>query len=100
MEQKASRFHRIITGDELCFFFSCPCNSVWAASRDELPQRIKQKIDTGKCLVMILWSVNGIRSLPDIPKVTAYNTAFFNDADMPSLIENVESRIRRKTLKC
>jgi hypothetical protein len=54
MEQKASGFQRIITGDESWFFLYCPRDSVWAASRDELPQRIKQKIDTEKCLVSIL----------------------------------------------
>jgi hypothetical protein len=35
-------------------------DSVWAASRYELPHRIKQKIDTETCSVSILWSVNGI----------------------------------------
>jgi hypothetical protein len=45
MEQKASGFQRIITGDELWFFFYYLCDSVLATSRDERPQRIKQKIN-------------------------------------------------------
>jgi hypothetical protein len=53
MEQKASDFQRIITGDELWFFFYDPRDSIWAMSRDELWQGIKQKIDMEKCLVSI-----------------------------------------------
>jgi hypothetical protein len=37
MEQKASGFQRIVTGDELGSFVDYPRDSVWAASRDELP---------------------------------------------------------------
>jgi hypothetical protein len=44
MEQKASGFHRIITGNETWFFLHCPRDSIWAPWRDEPPQRIKQKI--------------------------------------------------------
>jgi hypothetical protein len=73
MKQKASGFQRIITGDEPWFFFDRPNDSISAASRDELPQRTKQKIDTEKCLVSILWSVSRIHSFLDVPKGTTYN---------------------------
>jgi hypothetical protein len=99
MKEKASNFQGIITGDESRFFFDSPRDSVWAALRDELLQPIKQKIETENCPVSILWSVNGIRSPLDVPKGTTYNTAFFTDAVMLSLTENVRSRTRRKTLK-
>jgi hypothetical protein len=45
--QKASGSQRIIPGDELWFFVDYPRDLMWAASRDELPQRVKQKL-TGK----------------------------------------------------
>jgi hypothetical protein len=70
MEEKASDSQRIVTRNELWFFLDYPCDSIWAASRDEPPQRIKQKIDRGKCLVSVLWLVNGIRNLLDAPKGT------------------------------
>jgi hypothetical protein len=44
MQQKASDFQWIITGDESWFFLCCPRDSVWVASRDEFPQHIKHKI--------------------------------------------------------
>jgi hypothetical protein len=99
MEQKGMGFQQIITVNESWFFLYFSRDSVWVASFDELPQRIKQKIDRRKCLVSILWSVNGIRSLLDVPKRTTCNTAFCADAALPSLNENVRSRNHRKTLK-
>jgi hypothetical protein len=99
MEQKASGFSRIMTGDESWFFLYYPYYSVWAARRDELHQHIKRKINPEKCLASILWSVNAIHSLLDIPKGIMYNTAFVTDTGMPSLIHNVRSQARRKTSK-
>jgi hypothetical protein len=98
MEQKASGFQRIIIRDESRFFYYSR-DLVRLASLDQLLQRIGQKIDTEKCLVSILRSVNGIHGLLDVPKWTVYNPAFFPDAVMPCLIENIGSRTRRKGLK-
>jgi hypothetical protein len=70
MEQKASSFQRIITGDEPWLLFYYARHSVWVTSRDGRPQHIKKKNDMEKCLVSILWSVNGIHSLLDVPKGT------------------------------
>jgi hypothetical protein len=99
MEHKSTNLRRVINGNDSWFFTYYPRDSIWPASRDELPQRIKPKISTEECLVSILWSLNGIHSLLDVPKGTTYNTAFSMDAVMPSLIENVQLRTRRKTLK-
>jgi hypothetical protein len=48
MEQKAPSFQRIITGNESQFLLDYLRDSAWAASRDEFPQRIKQKIEVEK----------------------------------------------------
>jgi hypothetical protein len=90
MEQKPSRFQRIITGDESCLVLYYPHDSVGAASRNELFQRIMQKTEAEKCLVSIFWSINGIHSSRDMPKETTYNTVFFTHIIMPSLIEDVQ----------
>jgi hypothetical protein len=91
MEQKVSSLRPIITADESRFFLYYSRDSVWVASHDELPRRIKQKTDTEKCLVSILWSVNGIHSLHDVPRGKTYKTAFFTDAVLTSLIERGET---------
>jgi hypothetical protein len=99
MEHKVAGFQRIMTGDVACFFFYCARDSVWAASRNELPQRTRQKTETEKVLDSILWSVDGIHSFVDVPKGTTYNTGLFTDVVILSLIENVRSRTDRKRLK-
>jgi hypothetical protein len=97
MEQKVSSYQQIVTGDE--FFLHYPRDSIWTASGDELSQRNKRKTNTEKCLVSILWSVQCIHNLLDVPKGTTYNRAFFFDAVMSNLIENVWSGTRKKTSK-
>jgi hypothetical protein len=54
MEQKANGFQWMIARDESWFLLYYPCDSVWAAARDEPLQRTKHKIDMEKCLVSIL----------------------------------------------
>jgi hypothetical protein len=74
-EQKYS-FEHVVTSDEPWFFLHHPNESSWAESQDELPVRAKQTIDTEKCLIWVLWSVNGIYSLVDVPKGESYKSAF------------------------
>jgi hypothetical protein len=52
-----------------------------------------------KCLISIRWPVRGIHSLLDGPKETKCNRAFRTDVVIPSLIENITSRSRRKPLQ-
>jgi transposase len=98
-QNEATRFQDVITGDESWFFLYYPRDSMWAPSRDDLPDRIKQKIDTEKCLISVLWSVRGIHSLVDVPKGTTYNTDFFCNVIMPSLKRDIASQGRRKTFR-
>jgi hypothetical protein len=44
-QNKATLFQGVITGDESWFFLDYPRDSMWAPSRGDLPDRIKQKID-------------------------------------------------------
>jgi hypothetical protein len=88
MEQKARGFQRIVAGDELWFFLYYPRDSFWATLHDELPRCIEQHNDAEKCLVSILWSVNGIHCL-FLAKGTVSNRAFFTDTVILNLIENV-----------
>jgi hypothetical protein len=98
-ERQGANFNRIITGDESWFFLYYRRDSAWAVSRDDLPERTRQKIDTEKYLISILWSVDGIHSLVDVPKGASYNSAFFCSAVVPSLVAELTSGTRRKTLK-
>jgi hypothetical protein len=57
------------------------------------------KIDTEKCLISVIWSVNGIHILLDVAKGTTYNNALFCDVVVPDLLGNVRAHNRRQTLK-
>jgi transposase len=98
-QEQQIEFERVLTGDESWFFLYYPPDSAWAVSRDALPERVKQTIDTEKCLISVFWSVNAIHSLVDVPKGMKYNTTFFYDTVMPGIIGDITSHSRRKTLK-
>jgi transposase len=97
-QQKPMDFEHIITGDESWFSLCNPPDSAWAESRDTLPEPIRRKIDTEKCLISVLWSVNGIHHLIDVPPEMKYNSSFFCDVVMPGLIQNMTCSSRGKTL--
>jgi hypothetical protein len=48
-----------------------------------------QKIDIEKCLISLLWSVNGIHSLVDVPTGSTYNSAFFCDTVVSNLFDEL-----------
>jgi hypothetical protein len=89
----------VVTGDELWFFLYHPHDPIWASSQFEMPERFSPQIDTEKCRISFLWSVNGIRSLVDVPKCNTYNSAFFCDTVVPSLFDGITLNSRRKSLK-
>jgi hypothetical protein len=62
--------------------------------------KIKQTIDIKKCLILIIWYVNGINSLLDVLKNIAYNSIFFYGSVVSDLIESICAYSWRKTLKC
>jgi hypothetical protein len=92
-------FQSAITGDESWFFLYHPHDSIWVSSRDEMSESISQKIDTEKCLISLLWPVNGIDSLVDVPKGSTYHSAFFCNTVVPNLFDGIPLHFRRKSLK-
>jgi hypothetical protein len=88
------QFEYVITGDEFWFYSYNRPDAAWAASRDELPERIEGKIDTEKCLISVLWSLNGIHHLIDVPRGMKYDSSSFCDAVMPGFIQKSTSNTR------
>jgi hypothetical protein len=46
-------FQSVITGDELLFVLSYPRDSTWASSRDEVSERVSQKMNMEKWLISL-----------------------------------------------
>jgi hypothetical protein len=99
MEHTPTDSERSVTGDESWFFLYYPHPAVWVASRSDVSHRVKHKMTQRSAFISIFWSVHGIHSLADVPKGTMCRTVFFTDVVMSSLIKNITSRNRRKTMK-
>jgi histone-lysine N-methyltransferase SETMAR len=97
--QRRNRFDHIITGDEFWFDFEYPYAEVSIPSRDEVLERIKKTVDIKKCLISIIWSINEIHSLLNIPKTITYNSKFFCNSIVPDLVEIAYVYSQRKILK-
>jgi hypothetical protein len=98
-QQQPMDFEYVITGDASWFYSYNPPDAALAASRDEVPERKKRKIDTEKCLISVFWSIHGIRHVIYVLPGMKYNSLFFCDVVMPGLIQNITINKRRKTLK-
>jgi hypothetical protein len=87
--EERHNFDTILTGDEFWFYFAYHYQAAWAEARDLIPTTTEQKIESEKCLISIIWSVNGIHSLLDVPKGTTYNSTFFCQSVLIDLIQNL-----------
>jgi hypothetical protein len=58
----------------------------------------KQKIQSEKCLISMIWGSTGIKSLFYVPKSMKYNATFFIESVAPDLVEHVCQESRRKML--
>jgi hypothetical protein len=96
---RRNSFQNVITGDESWFFLCYLRDSIWAQSRDEVSERISQKIDSEKCLISVFWCVNGIHSLADMPKGSIYDSVFFCDIIVSRLVQGLCSDSARRSLK-
>jgi hypothetical protein len=92
VDAEQTDFERIITEDKSWFFVLYPHDSTWAGFRDEFPQRVRQDIESAKCLISILWSVNGMHSLIEISKGITYHAVFFCEQIDPNVVVNIASR--------
>jgi hypothetical protein len=97
-EQEYS-FEHVITRDESWFFLHYPNESAWAESQDELPVRVMHTITTKKCLISVLCSVNWIHSLLISRQGSRTTQQSFCNVVVPSLVENICSHSRRRSLK-
>jgi hypothetical protein len=62
-------------------------------------QKESVKSNTEKRLISFLWSDNGIHSLVDVPKGSAYNSAFFYDPVVLCLLDGITFHSRKKRPK-
>jgi hypothetical protein len=95
-----SDFQRIITRDE-SWSFDYPRDSLWAASRDELPYAASRKLTRESAWFRSFGrsTESSVFSLCPKGQRTTYSTSFVTDAVIPRLIEVLRSLSRKKMLK-
>jgi hypothetical protein len=93
-------FRTIVTWDESWSFSERFVASSWSLTRDDLHSPPKQNVQTEKCLILIIWSRDGLHHLHAVLKGEHYNSTFFANDVVPHFQTNLFSGARRKTLKC
>jgi hypothetical protein len=79
--------------------FECFHHLRWAVNTGDVPQIRKQKMQSEKYLISIIWGSTKIKSLLYVPKGMKHNTTFFVESVVPDLVEYVCQESRRKTLR-
>jgi hypothetical protein len=64
-----------------------------------VPEIPKQKIQSEKYLILIIWGSTGIKSLLYVPKGMKHNIIFIVESVVPDLVEHVCRQSRRKPLR-
>jgi hypothetical protein len=55
-----NKFQRFVTGDESWFTLEFHHSTKWSASRDDIPQKVKQQIGTQKLILTVFWGIDGL----------------------------------------
>jgi hypothetical protein len=48
----------------------------WDVSRDDVPQKVKQQIATQKCMLIVIWGINGFHVVDLMNERHSYNTQY------------------------
>jgi histone-lysine N-methyltransferase SETMAR len=72
-------FTNIITADESWYYWFCPPTFQWRTSRDLVPTRPLQKIDSRKSMFALIFSDHGLSAFDKLPKECKMNSQCFCD---------------------
>lgn len=95
---KRNNFRFFVTGDESWFYYTFEPTSKWV--RDGMPvgTRVRRTLGTPKIMVVIFWTIHGIRAIDFIDQGMSFNSEYFiNNVLMP--ISQSESFIAAKKQK-
>jgi hypothetical protein len=78
-----NNFVNIITGDESWYYWSYEHQSQGSTSRDTVPTRTPQKIDTKQSMFTLIFSGYGLLTLNQLPKGQKMNSQYFCEVLTP-----------------
>ena len=75
--QKRKGFHRILTGDESWFYLQYDHKHVWSISKEEVPERVSQKIQTKKIMLTVIWNIDQFYIINLMKNNENFNSEYF-----------------------
>jgi hypothetical protein len=98
---QATDFVNFLIWDESWSVLEYSYSSVWAASRDDVPETDMTEIDIVMGMISIIWSISGIHGLLTLTKGMKYNSQYFCQHVIldTHINQYICSSSRRKTLK-
>jgi hypothetical protein len=76
---KHHRWHFVITLDESWFYLSTHHQQIWLRADQELPERVKHRIQDKKIMVTIAWNPLGFHLVEALPKGRNFNAEYYGD---------------------
>jgi hypothetical protein len=94
--EKAS-FHNLVTGDGSWFTLEFQHSTKWCMFRDDVPQRPRQRIETAKLMLTVMWGIDGFHVVDLMITPRTSNSQYFVENVMAPLVSNVfpQGRHRR-----
>jgi hypothetical protein len=87
----------LITGDESWIFWDNHHRGMWVEDREGVPPNVKRMICSKKTMLSACFSRTGFVSIEFLPQGQNYNSYFFTEIILPSIIENLS--VARPKLK-
>jgi histone-lysine N-methyltransferase SETMAR len=98
MEDAENNFVNIVTGDESWYYWSYAHTSQWSPSRDNVPTRTQQKIDSKKSMFTLIFSGHGLLALVDLPKGQKLNSQYFCDVVLTRTQQAIKAITKKRTI--
>jgi hypothetical protein len=72
-----NKFQRFVTGDESWFTLEFHRSAKWSVSRYDVPQKVKQRIEAQKIILIVIWEIDGFHVVDLMTEQRSYNTQYF-----------------------
>jgi hypothetical protein len=94
-----NEFTNIITVDESWYYWVYQHSSQWSTSRDLVPTRTLQKIDSKKSMFPLIFGGHGLLTLDELPKWCKMNSQYFCDVVLEGAKRSVTAITGKGELK-
>jgi hypothetical protein len=84
LEPKQHKY--LITGDETWIFWDNNHCGMWVQDREDVPTNVKKMISSTETMVSAYFSLTGFVSIECLPQGQKYNSPFFTETILPSLV--------------